>query len=178
MPRFMPRRAGPTVAVLLALVGLAGCSTNKGPEPGCPTVSFVTGLDRVTVFREGPTRDLTDIRFDAKFDNLAAVCNFEKKGVAVETSFQIVASRGPADTAGVAKLAYFVAVADQTGQVIAKQVFDSELPFQGNLRRVGTTEEMVNTIPYPENPQILKGYRVMIGFQMTPEQLDFNLRQQ
>lgn len=171
--RFLTRALIPLAAVLT----LAACSSDKGPPPGCPVTNFVEDLDHMTVFRDNSVGDLTDVRFDARFGSLSAICNFESDELVMDIAFQVIATRGPADSIQEAPVKYFLAIADETGQVIAKQEFDNTLPFKGNLRRVAATDEFAPTIPYPEDRKLLNQYRVLIGFQMTPEQLRYNRSQ-
>ncbi|UUX48718.1 hypothetical protein NUH88_15040 [Nisaea acidiphila] len=174
-----PRLRSVTRAALsLALLALvAACSSDDGPPPGCPRTDFVTDLDHVTVFTDGAVGDLTDVRFDARFGSLSAVCNFDSDALAMDIGFQVVATRGPANRDNKADVTYFLAIADETGAVIAKEVFEASLPFKGNLRRVAITDEFEPTIPYPANRLTLNNYRVMIGFQLTQEQLAYNRSQ-
>ncbi|WP_420406249.1 hypothetical protein [Nisaea sp.] len=157
---------------LLAL--LAACSSDDGPPPGCPKTDFVSDLDQMTAFADDAVGDLTDVRFDARLGGLSAVCNFERDGLVMDIAFQVVATRGPANRANRADVTYFLAIADETGSVIAKETFSNTLPFKGNLRRVAVTDEFAPRIPYTADKLTLNRYRVLIGFQLTPEQLRYN----
>jgi hypothetical protein len=168
MPRALP-------AVALLALTLAACGA-KEPPPGCPQVGLVNQLDHMTAFRPGGSTDLTDVTYDAQIVDFAAVCDFQSKGVAVTTSFQIVATRGPADTQRNAPLQFFVAISDPSGEIVTKEVFDAPIPFEGNLRRVGRREEMEPFIPYPADKTRLPLYTVLYGFQLTQEQADYNKR--
>lgn len=168
--RFLTRALLP----LVLLASVAACSSDEGPPPGCPVTNFVDDLDRMTVFADGAVGDLTDVRFDAQFASLSAICNFEDDALVMDIAFQVIATRGPANKDNQAAVTYFLAIADQTGAVIAKQTFDNVLPFRGNLRRVAIKDEFEPTIPYPSDQKILNKYRVLIGFQLTTEQLAYN----
>ncbi|WP_193188572.1 hypothetical protein [Nisaea sediminum] len=175
-PRF---RSVTRIALPLALLALvAACSSDKGPPPGCPKTDFVSDLDHMTAFADGAVGDLTDVRFDARLGGLTAICNFEKSELVMDVAFQVVATRGPANRDNQAEVTYFLAIADETGAVIAKETFSNTLPFKGNLRRVAITDEFAPRIPYTADKLTLNSYRVLIGFQLTPEQLAYNRRQQ
>lgn len=166
----------PTRALLplVLLVFVAACSSDEGPPPGCPVTNFVNDLDHVTAFTDDAVGDLTDVRFDAQLTSLSAICNFESDELVMDIAFQVIASRGPANKDNQAAVTYFIAIADQTGTIIAKETFDNILPFKGNLRRVAIKDEFEPTIPYPADRKTLNRYRVLIGFQLTPEQLAYN----
>lgn len=166
----------PTRALLplVLLVFVAACSSDESPPPGCPVTNFVNDLDHVTAFTDDAVGDLTDVRFDAQLTSLSAICNFESDELVMDIAFQVLASRGPANKDNQAAVTYFIAIADQTGTIIAKETFDNILPFKGNLRRVAIKDEFEPTIPYPADRKTLNRYRVLIGFQLTPEQLAYN----
>ena len=69
----------------------------------------------------------------------------------------------------------FVAITDPEGNVMAKEIFQVEIAFNDNRRRVGRKEEIEPFIPYQGPDGDFTGYRVLIGFQL-PEQVEFNKR--
>ena len=166
----------PTRALLpLVLLGfVAACTTDKAQSWACPATNFVYDLDHMTVFADGAVSDLTDIRFDAQLTTLSALCNFERDKLVMDIAFRVVASRGPANREDEAAIPYFLAIADETGGIVAKETFSAILPFKGNLRSVSIKEAFEPTIPYPAARNILRNYRILIGFQLTPEQLAYN----
>jgi hypothetical protein len=162
-----------SLPVLLGLA-LAGC-TSTPDVVGCPKVGFVNDLDRVTVFQPGGGEDLTEVLFEVKLGQLTAFCDPGKKAMEVKTEFQLIASRGPADRERVANVEYFVAVVDPTGEIVAREAFGSSIPFADNRRRVGLREIVEPSIPNPPNRSFV-GYRVLIGLQLTKQQLAYNRR--
>jgi hypothetical protein len=51
-----------------------------------------------------------------------------------------------------------------------------EIPFSDNRRRVGRKEEVEPFLPYQGKNGDFTGYRVLIGFQLSAEQVVFNKR--
>ncbi len=151
---------------------LAACADDAVPPP-CPPVSFVSGLERATQFVPGQGTDLTEVTYDGRLESLSAGCDFRKEGVRMVVSFNVVATRGAAATDRLARIPFFVAITDQNGEILEKEIFESEIPFEGNARRVGRVEEIEPYIPYPIEP-VLDGYRVLIGFQLDEKQLEYN----
>jgi len=158
---------------LIVLPLLAACASDKGPEV-CPVVSFVDGLDRMTAFGQGGAADISNVAYSAQMTRLAAICKFGGRGTTVSVEFLLIADRGPADRERVARPGYFVAVTDPKGEILAKEVFQAEIPFADNRRRVGRKEEVEPFLPSPSGIRDFTGYRVLIGFQLTPEQVEFN----
>ncbi|NQW09768.1 MAG: hypothetical protein HQ481_07825 [Alphaproteobacteria bacterium] len=159
------------LGVVLAAT-LASCASDTPPPP-CPSAGTPATLDRVTAFREGGGRDLTEVLFDARIDGVNTICDYGKDGVAVDLAVRFVAERGPAERDRLAALRYFVAVERAFGEVTAKQIYDLPMPFEGNNRRVGRIEQIKVFVPVPANGSF-SGVRVLVGFQLTAEQLDYN----
>lgn len=160
-------------ALPVALV-LAGCSSDEAPPP-CPPVGSPAPLDTVTQFEPGPGRDLTQVRFSGRVGGVDLACDYDETGVDVALKVRLVVERGPADRDRKAPLQYFVAVEDGPGNVTAKQIFDVSVPFEGNTRRVAMIDEVELRIPTPKGG--FQETRVLVGFQLTPEQLDYNRSQ-
>lgn len=163
----------PALAVLLALV-LSACASKTPRVEACPIVSFVDGLDRVTTFGAGGGADLSNVAYSAAMTRLGAVCSFGRKGATVTAEFLLLADRGPADRERVARPIYFVAVTNPAGDILAKEIFESEIPFADNRRRVGRKEEVEPFLPSSSGSRDFTGYRVLIGFQLSKEQVEFN----
>lgn len=162
------------VTLLPVVLLLAGCAGDEAPPP-CPPVGAPTPLDTVTQFGPGPGRDLTQVRFTGRVDGVDLACEYDDKGVDVALKVRLVVERGPADRERKAPLQYFVAVEDGPGNVTAKQVFDVTVPFEGNIRRVAQIDEIELRIPTPK--QGFRETHVLVGFQLTQEQLDYNRSQ-
>lgn len=160
-------------AVPAALI-LAGCSSDAPPRP-CPPVGAPAPLDTFTQFEPGGGQDLTQVRFSGRLSGLRMACEYDEKGVDLELAIEIVVERGPADRARRAELQYFVAVEDGPGNITAKQLFDVAVPFEGNSRRLARLEEIELRIPAPAGHGF-KQTRVLVGFQLAPEQVEFNRR--
>ena len=166
-----PRMAA-ALAALAALV-LSGCASGPPRVEVCPIVSFVDGLERVTAFGQDGAASLSNVAFSAQMTQLGAVCSFGRKGATVTATFLLIADRGPADQERVARPSYFVAVTDPNGEILAKEIFQTEIPFADNRRRVGRQEEVEPFLP-SSGSRDFTGYRVLIGFQLSKEQVEFN----
>ncbi len=164
------------VTTLLAGLVVASCSSAPPRAEVCPVVSFIGGLDKVTVLGEQGGADLANVLYSAELTQLEAVCTFKRKGAEVSAEFLLIADRGLGDRERVARPTYFVAITDPQGNVMAKEIFQAEIPFNDNRRRVGRKEEIEPFIPYQGSDGDFTGYRVLIGFQLTPEQVEFNKR--
>ena len=156
-----------------ATLALSACASDKPVERACPPAAAVAGVERMTSFRPGGGQDLTEVAFTAKVDSVDSVCRYDDDGVEVAMNVLLSAERGPADTAREADLQYFVAIENGSGNFTAKEIYDVTLPFEGNRRRVGIVEEVDIMIPTPADNDFSE-IRILIGLQITPEQVEYN----
>lgn len=163
------------LAAILTVAGLAACTSAQSSLP-CPEVAVLDGVDRLTRFREGKGRDLTDVEFEATMRGLSGTCDYESGRVDMLARLEIEVRRGPALATGqAADFDFFVAVLDPSETMIAKEVFHTEVPFESNRGRVFDVEELEPVVPLPD---VNRGplYSVLIGFQLTEEELAYNRR--
>ncbi len=175
---------------VLALV-LGGCSTIEAmfgqdvPPPACPNVAVLPDAKDIVKFRPGQGRDLIDILYESELTNLSQSCVYdidENTGegtLTVEIGVFIDIARGPANRDRKAEFAYFIVITDQSKKVLNKQRFPVKVAFPGNLSRLTWADD-------PDAPAIvlipLKGgkigrdFNIFVGFQLSPEELEFNRR--
>lgn len=155
---------------------LAGCAARQDPAvPPCPLVALASDASKLTQFRPGSGRDVVDIDYEAQMSNVRGECAYDKKLTRVNVSMtvRIAATRGAAAQSRSADLGYFVAIVDSDDEVVARQEFRSKLEFAGTSNRAGSNEELEQRIPLPSG-KTGQDYRVLIGFLLTHDQLDYN----
>ncbi len=170
-------RRAPLTAALVAITALAGCSKQVADvgAPPCPKVAVLSDAAHLTVFRNGPGRDLTDIRYEADIGRISGECVYKKNktNVTVEMKLMISAKRGAADRDGIADLAYFVAVVDAQSNVLARKEYQSQIEFAADRPEVATLEELEEIIQLKKD-QPGSDFDLMVGFRLTPEQVARN----
>ncbi len=169
------RRGAPLLMLLLA-----GCSLlSTTPQPACPRVVLVEEAREVTLYRDGPGRDLTDVRYQGAIAGFSSTCDYDLDAgrVTVDLDIQLAFSRGPAAREGEGRFDYFVAITDPNDKVIAKRVFSVTPEFPTGITRVGVTEALTQEIPY-RPAKSASGYKIFVGFQLTREQLAEKRRQE
>ena len=170
-----PSRKAGVGALALAVVlasGACGFRDSGAPSP-CPDVSVLADGERLVLFRPGPGRDASDIAVKADISSLRATCDYDDGSVEVETSFEIVSTRGSGADIDAATVEFFAAVVDPDGRVVAKETFGSRAEFPAESRRVEVEEVVTQRIPV-SGPDVGRRYQVLVGFQLTPEQLEYN----
>jgi hypothetical protein len=171
-----PRAALHPLACAALAVFLAGCSTfNREPPPPCPPVAILGETSSLTQFRQGPGRDLTDVEYGVQILDYRGGCEFssDKRTVTINLTTDIIAQRGPAMAGTAITVPYFIAVLDRSQQILTKQVFETRIDLPAGRRRAGVAEGSQPIIPFAEGKGP-KDYSIMIGLQLTDEQLAWN----
>ena len=173
------RRAIGIVAGAMALLVTASCATNEDiASYPCPFVGAVRELSYTTKF-EGESQDLSDTLYEAKVDQVlpAVNCIYEnddgKQAIVYDIQVKFLAQRGPKEHEGLAKFNYFVGIGGPGGQILKREVFDTEIVFENNATQAITIEEIQPRIPLKqgENGDY---YRIYIGFMLNERELAYN----
>lgn len=158
---------------------LAACSAEEtATAPACPTVIIVKDTADLTTFRPGPGRDLTDVVIDARLARFDGSCETDLENdrsgqvnVDLQLIFELI--RGPANKTREGEFSYYVAIAARDGTILAKKVFNTGFEFEGNRNRIGGIEELTQEIPLRPG-QLGEDFDIFVGFQLNPDQLDYN----
>lgn len=162
-------------AALLSGCGALGLGEKPNPRAICPQGLILADASEVTVFRDGPGRDLTDVMVQARIADVVVDCKPERRQVRVDLQVAIAAERGPANRSGKQPVDYFVAVVDPQGQVMTRQSFRMNFEWPENRQRVGQVDDLEPRIPI-EAPDKAPEYQIWVGLQLTEEQLNWNRR--
>jgi hypothetical protein len=173
------RRAIGILAGAMALLATASCgSTENIASYPCPFVGAVRELSYMTKF-QGESQDLSDTLFEAKVDEVlpAVNCIYEdddgKRAIVYDIRVKFLAQRGPKERENVAKFDYFVGIGGPGGQILKREVFDSEIAFENDATQAIIIEEIQPRIPLKkgENGDY---YRIYIGFMLSERELAYN----
>lgn len=175
------KRSFAVSAALGASALLAGCGGMglKAPTAaelalGCPKVSIVRDLQEVTHLRDGAGRDATAVTSRAALADFTGNCEYGSDGVTVNLKLAFVAERGPSLQGDGARYTYFVAVFRPGEQApAAKAQFETGTRFTAEEPRRLWLEEVAPRIPLPKD-QNAKDWQVMVGFQLTEQELAYN----
>ncbi|MDA0368538.1 MAG: hypothetical protein O3C65_13320 [Proteobacteria bacterium] len=167
-------RLGLPIIGALVIVGLVAACTRTPPLP-CPPVSILGDAEDITLFAADRGEDLTDIAYRASIDQIGRNCDYARAGDSVTStiSVRLVATRGPAAQVDEGSFVFFVAVVDKEQNILARERFESAFSFQPNQRQAAAIEEIEQIIPIKSGLRGLD-YEVLVGFELTPAQLEFN----
>lgn len=107
--------------------------------------------------------------YDATISGPQAKCSAENGGTKVHLTFKVDATLAPNVEAKPVKVPYFVAILSGD-KIVAKEVFPVSLPFGVGALSV-SVNEIVDKISLPLRPSGKPDYELLVGFQLTPEQL-------
>lgn len=146
----------------------------------CPPVSVRPDLARITDFYNPAKTDSASIASEAAIREVKNICRTENGMLLMQIDLVFDARTGPkariqpTDKPSFA-YPYFIAVTDQTGTVLAKEVFAASIAFGADQNQAAQGETVFQTMPFPDSGRG-QSYNVVVGFQLTPEQLSYNNR--
>jgi hypothetical protein len=160
---------------------LAACSGGnpfeEQPVPACPAAYLPKDTASMVMF-SGGGRDLTDVIIEAEFTGYIGDCGYDMDDGELDVIISpiITAELGPAASNRSVKLEYFVALRDPGGNFIQKSVFDVNMTFADNLNMARIRDEQVTLAVPLSDVWYGPDYEIYLGFQLSPEQLEYNRR--
>ena len=143
----------------------------------CPAVFILEDAQKLTRFKSGPGRDITDIRFQAEIVNFTGACEYDedddKWEAEIELLVQIAVERGPANKDGNIEFRYFAAIPKFQSQAQGKSIFSVTGQFEGNRTRLLYQDELSMRIPVAK-PTDGQAIDIVLGFQLSPDDLSYN----
>ena len=162
-------------AALPGVLALSGCgwfspSASKQAE-ACPSAVVLRPLSNTAVFGSAQERRPDNIAFYGILSEADLKCEYSGGNLKIALDAVVVGERGPAAKGDVVDLPYFVAVTGPDQSIISKRPFAIRIVFEGTQKRAGVTDHIEETIPLDGR----KGsdLNVLLGFQQTPEVVDF-----
>ena len=175
-PPVLPLFARPLSALCLVAPALAACSgSGEKFAPPCPQAGIVRDAADLTRYA-GNGRDLTDLVLEGRITGLNGKCSRGDKGVTVvAVSVGLELARGPAAPGRRTELSYFVAVAEGD-RILDKRVFPLVAEFPANTDKVRLGGDDVEMALPTTADKPAAAYRVLVGFQLSPAELEQNRR--
>ena len=160
-------------AVLVA--GLTGFLTPAHADEDCPQTRKVRFADTVMQFKPGVPASLESVQYGAKIGEVFGACSLKNGVLDIKLEIRFTVERGGKADKYVFPIPYFIAVyrtGDQAIQKIPKAV---EANFGRNT--VGNFSAVVSEKIKVAPSDNLQNLELVIGFQLTPEQLAYNKQQ-
>lgn len=177
------RKIAPLALALVASLALTGCGTrlaqqlDNTPNAGaCPVGGSIYDAARYVKFADGTAGNYGDIAYTGEITDVRLYCRyFKDTPLEAEIEVDFAFGKGPKAAASEHDYPFFVAVTRRNGKVLAKEYFN----VRGEFKRgetVGGKTELVNKITIPRADESISGvnFEIIVGFELTPEQLEFN----
>jgi hypothetical protein len=165
------------IVTVVALI-ITGCSSDKQTKV-CPRVSVLSDAGSLTRFAPGVGRDILDVDFQGAITDLVTDCNDTDAKTPAQVVVQLAPvftlSRGAANNDRKAEFTYFVSVV-RNEEILSKQLFEVESTFAGNRSRIVVRDDnppIMIDIPLG-NRNSAREYEVLVGFQLTADELQHN----
>jgi hypothetical protein len=163
------------LAVAALVVSACGLVEEKKRYP-CPKAFVLSDAGSLVRFKPGTGRDITDILFEARIADFAGTCEYDekkKKGVSIEMNVVVDLQRGPASKTPDIAFEYFVAIPSFLPKPEGKKIFPVTGRFEETQNRLTYRDAVRMFIPL-DDPNDGVGLEVVVGFQLTPEEIRFN----
>ncbi len=174
MPPSIPARALRAIVPMFGLLALSACAgvTQTFP-PVCPQTGILRDGADLTRFR-GTGTDLKDMVVDGPITGLTGKCKLDDQThLRTTISVGMDLTRGPANTARTQDVAYFVSVT-KGSTILDKKVFTLPVVFPRNTDTLRVSGDPVDLVLPVDDKVTGASYRILIGFQLTERELDFN----
>jgi hypothetical protein len=171
------RRFRQEIVVLgVLMLGLAGCGgTESIGKLACPTPIVAPDLDAAADLRPGGSGP-DDVRFGVKLVSVNSNCSTQKIGLTADVRIGFVVARADPKLMR-ADFAYFVAIADAQRNILNKKEYKLSVEFSPRLGRLNVSDQVAIGLPLHDLSNGGK-YLIIVGLQLTPEQLEFNRKQE
>lgn len=170
------------IAMGLAALTLAACNTpiaeqldtrqNAGP---CPPMGAIYDVARYVTFEENGEQLYSNIEFTGEIVDVRMFCRYVGDDPLIaEVEIDFAFGKGPASSSNSHTYPYFVTVIRRNGKVLNKERFAVDAEF-GNAKIAGKTET-ISRVTIPRIDETISGanFEVLVGFDLSEEQLAFN----
>lgn len=139
----------------------------------CPPVGIVARTGTLTRFA-GEGRDQFDVELRGTISGLSTKCEDTPNGVRAIVQFDVVVQKGPAATLSSVDLDYFVAISQQSDELLDKRVYSTSHTFPPGQTRSLVHETLAVDMPVSDD-DTTGGLEVLIGFQLGRAELEYNV---
>jgi hypothetical protein len=170
-------RAG-LVLTLVPLLAECGPARNQFAPP-CPRPAFLGDAANLDIYRlsgaPGGRHDLTDLVLHGRIVGVNGSCKEgdRKNQLATTTVMTVELTRGPGMQGRDADLAVFLAVTDGD-TILDKRIYPMHVAFPPNVDRLVLRSNEQSLILPVSPTKSGAAYRILVGFQLTPDQLEQN----
>jgi hypothetical protein len=146
---------------------------NAGP---CPLMGVLYEGSRQVNFANPAEERYANITYTGEMQGVQGLCRYvEADPIDMSLTIDMAFGRGPAATSNEHTYRYWIAVTRRGRAPIEKQYFDVNVRFPNDQLVVTHTEEIERiVIPRATAETSGENFEVLVGFDLTPEQIAFN----
>jgi hypothetical protein len=146
---------------------------NAGP---CPLMGVLYDSSRLVSFAQPNNVRYANIDHTGEMEGVRGLCRYvDANPITMQMDISMQFGRGPASTSDRQTYRYWVAVTRRGRAPIAKEYFDVDVRFPRNAAVVDHVEHIDRiVIPRANADTSGENFEILVGFELTPEQLQFN----
>jgi hypothetical protein len=146
---------------------------NVGP---CPLMGVLYDSSRLVAFTDAGNQRYANISHTGEMQGIRGLCRYvDADPIRMSIEVDMAFGRGPAATDSHETYRYWVAVARRGRAPIEKVYFDVDVRWDRDEQVVTRTEQIDSIVIPRANPEISgENFEILVGFELTPEQLQFN----
>ncbi len=163
-------------AAIMPAAGGDATTQVAGTIGGCPHVQLVTDLKQLHQFTN-PDMPKADQEVSSVTMNIVShSCTTDEKGMVMDMEVGFNGSlgakgRGTNSEKPSFSYPYFVAVTNAQGSILAKEIFAATLSYDKTTDQISQSEAIRQVMPAGADTG---SYRVLVGFQLSPQELAYN----
>lgn len=144
----------------------------------CPPVEIVTDLSSISDFSDPMKMSQKNLISRVDMGSAQSTCQLSSNTATVDLKLSFKGVLGPkakqkSSDKPFFSYPFFVAVTEPNGRIMAKEIFAASLSFGKDENEHAYYENLRQIIPIKSKKHAYR-YKIMIGFQLSPEQLEFN----
>jgi len=164
----------PLGATALVALSVAGCS-NAPKVPTCPSAAVLAPAASLTTFKAGKHDDPTGELYTVGIVNVKTNCSLDVDNGTTDSTLALrfKAKRAASPDSANYRVPYFVAVV-LDGKVLAKRDIWASFGFTAGAATTTFDDEVGSTVINLENGKKPYEYELVVGLQLTHDQLEYN----
>lgn len=156
---------------------MIAANTASGPSsPACPDVRIVSDLNQVHQFnstKPNPDDSISSIWLQ----DITEDCQVGSKNISIDMTLAFEGTLGPKGKAQASDkpsfaYPYFVAITNNQGNIVAKEVFAVTLTYDDDKTANTKVEKLRQVIPVASDD--MRNYKILVGFQLNDAELAYN----
>jgi hypothetical protein len=159
---------------VLSILLLTGCQSAK-IKAMCPTANILADTSTLTEFKPGMQGDPAGEIFNIQILSVSPSCSVDTDEGTTESSVDITFRAVRAPTGGVANFTapYYIASVLDGSNILDKKILATAFSFQPGEATITFTETVPSVLIKLENGKKPYEYSLLVGLQLTREQLDY-----